>query len=271
MILFFFFFMIPIYSLQISPQGTYNSFRNQIGFCRLQSFHTISRSSSGSVPMFLDGRIMFGVGLSDVNMKTFDFHSCGLCLEIQSIDNFYSWNQEITKWNTSELIQTPFRVMVFDQCTDPICQENFLDFDIYSETQPVFHGNPRNVEWSIIPCPILPEEYFEFMLCTPDTCNAENTDQPPLLTKKQYFWSISIRNMRHPIRQVYVTFNATLHRLEQQNAWIYSGDAYDLNNGIQLWMVDKNDKNLTIFLNMSECFMKEGYHGALFFNSTLQN
>ena len=37
----------------------------------------------------------------------------------------------------------PFLAMVFDQCTDAICdQTGYLDFDVYNELQPVFNGEP---------------------------------------------------------------------------------------------------------------------------------
>jgi hypothetical protein len=58
-----------IFAVKGIQESSYNSFVGQIGFCRLQSFDTYSRSSSESVPMFLDGRISFGVGLSNENMK----------------------------------------------------------------------------------------------------------------------------------------------------------------------------------------------------------
>jgi hypothetical protein len=38
-------------------------------------------------------------------------------------------------------VTVPFLAMVFDQCTDPICdQTGYLDFDVYNELQPVFNG-----------------------------------------------------------------------------------------------------------------------------------
>jgi hypothetical protein len=144
--------------------GSYNSMVNQIGFCRMQSFDTQSRSTSTSVPMFMDGRISFGVGLSDINMKEVSYFRCGECLQVLGMKPFYSWNKELTKWTEStERAQTadsssrflPFIVMVFDQCTDPICTRDYLDFDIYSALQPVSHGNPTNIEWISVPCPIL--------------------------------------------------------------------------------------------------------------------
>lgn len=50
---------------------------------------------------------------------------CGACLEIYQIDNFYEWNLELTEWNYSMRKHIPFIVLVFDQCTDPICRLDF--------------------------------------------------------------------------------------------------------------------------------------------------
>ena len=44
-------------------------------------------------------------------------------------------------WDYNRNISVPFIAMVFDQCTDPICdQTGYLDFDVYNELQPVFNG-----------------------------------------------------------------------------------------------------------------------------------
>lgn len=44
-------------------------------------------------------------------------------------------------WDYKRNISVPFIAMVFDQCTDPICdQTGYLDFDVYNELQPVFNG-----------------------------------------------------------------------------------------------------------------------------------
>ena len=107
--------------------ATYNSFRQQIGYCKMQSFGTVSRSTSGSVPMFMDGRIRFGVGLSDFNMRASDAELCGMCLRVTSGSIFLPWC----------LIDAPMRfvskifwILTFIRLSNPS----------RVETLPIFHG-----------------------------------------------------------------------------------------------------------------------------------
>jgi len=214
-------FGVPVLSLL----ATYNSFRNQIGYCRLQSYDTVSRSTSGSVPMFLDGRISFGVGLSARNMDTTGANLCGMCINVTSVKNFYNWNQEITEWDA--VAEYPFLAIVMDRCPDEICTENFLDFDVYSPLQPVSNGNPSHVEWYPIPCPIRADEPVEYLMCTPDTCNVgQSIDIPRRVVP---YWSLTIRNVRFPIRSVSVSGSDNiLHSLRLENGWVWDSDFFDL-------------------------------------------
>ena len=159
-----------VYSILFLPllnaiqESSYNSFIGQVGFCRLQSFDTVSRSTSESIPMFMDSRISFGVGLSDENMKLSNSFLCGACLNVTYVDNFYQWNNEITEWKDIAQPNQSFIAIVMDQCTDAVCKLNYLDFDIYSPTQPVMYGNPYNVQWHYTPCPIQNGETFEYII-----------------------------------------------------------------------------------------------------------
>lgn len=142
--------------------GSYNPFLRQVGFCKLQSFDTISRSSSYGPSLLTDGRVKMGVGLSNVQFNN-SISACGRCIEIITINNFYESNYELTSWDYKKKINGKFIVMVMDQCTDPICESGFLDFDIYSDP-PVAFGNPTLLTWQFIQCPI-DKDVRELLIC----------------------------------------------------------------------------------------------------------
>ena len=276
---------------------------NQIGFCRMQSFDTQSRSTSTSVPMFMDGRISFGVGLSDINMQEVSYFRCGECLQVLGMKPFYSWNKELTKWTEStertewtertertewtERAQIadssfiPFIVMVFDQCTDPICARDYLDFDIYSALQPVSHGNPTNIEWISVPCPILEGETIEYLFCLSTSCHVENPEDTNMTLRMRtdpsltvYYWSLTIRNTRIPILSVIAQYQNEFFFLKRQNAWVWDFGPFDLEEDIVLTMEDKEGEYIQDTIKMSDYLDKNttnGYHGGILISSSIQN
>jgi hypothetical protein len=270
--------------------GSYNSMVNQIGFCRMQSFDTQSRSSSGSVPMFMDGRISFGVGLSDMNMKEVSYFRCGECLQVLDMKPFYSWNNELTEWTErtewtenadSSSLFLPFIIMVFDQCTDPICVRDYLDFDIYSALQPVSHGNPTNIEWISVPCPILEEETIEYLFCLSTSCHVEDPEDTNMTLRRRtapslivYYWSLTIRNTRIPILSVIAQYQNDFFFLKRQNAWVWDFGPFDLEEDIVLTMEDKEGEYIQDTIKMSDYLDKNttnGYHGGILISSSVQN
>jgi hypothetical protein len=55
--------------------------------------------------------------------------ACGMCIEVTRVDNMPALNDQLTEWNYKKNISVPFIAMIFDQCTDPICEWNgYLDF-----------------------------------------------------------------------------------------------------------------------------------------------
>lgn len=240
-----------------SFNGSYNSLTHQVGYCKMQSFDTVSRSTSESVPMFLDGRVSFGVGISNENMRTSTGFLCGACLNVTKIENFYEWNNESTEWDYEKPSTKPFVVMVMDQCTDPVCTENYLDFDIYNEKQPVRNGNPFSVVWEYIPCPLLRGETMEYLLCFESSCHVQDSETALTLgdilknTFTVTYWSLTIRNFRVPISQVLVRSNESVNDsdsesnpipLRLENSWVWDQGEYDLRQGISLLMVDVEGK-----------------------------
>ena len=134
--------------------GSYNSFLKQVGYCKQQSFETVSRSTSFTSSVFHSGKVLFGVGLSHAQFHR-SIVSCGRCIEVLSVDRFYQFNKELTAWDYQQPNHGNFTVMVFDECTDPICESGFLDFDVYNEGQPVamaipptFPGGLYRAQWA---------------------------------------------------------------------------------------------------------------------------
>jgi hypothetical protein len=266
-----------ITTFAIKQESSYNSFIGQVGFCKLQSFNTISRSTSDSIPMFLDGRISFGVGLSDFNMQQSNSFLCGACINVTRIENFYEWNQELTEWQGSWPQCKSFTVMVMDQCTDPVCIQDYLDFDIYNALQPVANGNPYSVQWNFIPCPVLANETIDYLLCTATTCHLQDPVEQTVaqvIGDDVYYWALTIRNTRIPISIVLLHLNnGTTIELELENAWIWDHGSFDLKEGLNITIVDAENKMLHDFIQLPSLDQNtsNGYHGGIIISSKLQN
>lgn len=258
-------------------ESSYNSFIGQVGFCKLQSFNTVSRSTSDSIPMFLDGRISFGVGLSDFNMQQSNSFLCGACLNVTRIENFYEWNTELTEWQGSWPQYKSFTVMVMDQCTDPVCIQDYLDFDIYNALQPVANGNPYSLQWNYIACPVQANETIDYLLCTSTTCHIQDPVEQTVaqvVGQDVYYWALTIRNTRIPISNVMLHLsNGTTVELDLESAWIWNHESFDLKQGLNITMVDAENKILHDFIKMPSMNQKtsSGYHGGIIIPSTLQN
>lgn len=260
-----------------SNDGSYNSFRNQIGYCKMQSYNTISRKTSNSVPMFMDGRIKFGVGISNMNVIEQNFNLCGACLNITNVDNFYTWNEQLNeytykKWPNKQ----SFLVMVFDNCEDKICTKDFLDFDIYNEFQPVEKGNPKNIKWNFVPCPIKNNEFIEYLICTSKSCNVNDKSDisiNELIDVPVYFWSITFRNMRIPIKSASVYYINKNFQLHFENSWIWDYELYDLRKGINITFIDIENKVFNEIIKIPENLniKNNGYNGGILINSKYQN
>jgi hypothetical protein len=199
---------------------------------------------------------------------------CGACLEISGIDHFYDWNFQLTNWNYSAPHGLPFIAMVFDRCTDPICKYNFLDFDIYHEKQPVAYGNPSHIVWKFIPCPVLANDYIEYLLCTAITCKHDdklNNTMSNIINYSHYFFTLAFRNMRIPIYQVVVHYDNNSYILKKNNAWVWDYDIYDFTKGINMTFIDVENKKFNDFILISDGILKPNYHGGIYFRSNLQN
>lgn len=203
--------------LAFSALGTYNDMQKQLGYCKMTGFNTISRNTSSGPKLFTSGRVRFGVGLSkhqfgsdrisSINDKTQGQLVCGMCLNITSIDNLPLLNFELTNHTDTPLHSAI--AMVFDQCNDPICTENFLDIDVYDDT--IFHnGNTQNVYWKAIDCPILENEKPEYLLCSDVTCKQRDTKYLTASTFKElfnpYYFTITVRNYIRPITNLFIKF-----------------------------------------------------------------
>lgn len=248
--------------------ATYNSFINQTGFCRLQSFWTKSRDTSFGPKIFLDGSVKMGVGLSQRDF--IDVSSCGRCIEIKNGTNIPSFNFQLTQWNEQQDILYPFIVMVFDQCTDPICEKNFIDFDIYNELQPVSRGNPYNIDWSFIDCPISVGNYIEYLLCIGTFCTKSSSNYK--IPQFTYYWSITIRNHRVPIQNIYCLVNDTYVPLRKQNGWVFDYSNWNINGTIfNLKIQDFNNNIIYDSFNISDIrYGLPEYYGGILIDSKIQ-
>lgn len=257
--------------------GSYNSLTKQVGFCKQQSFDTLSRSTSGSPSVFQSGKVLFGVGLSHAQFQK-SIVSCGRCIEVISINRFYKFNDELTEWDYNQTNHGNFSVMVFDECTDAICESGFLDFDIYNERQPVAYGNPTDLSWSFAPCPVGDDDKIEFLICLGYmSCQVQNPEGR--MVDDLYFQSIDEnwftlypRNFRISITNIKVQGVA----LEDNQSWVWK--SYD-NTPLQNteWLIEwvnEDGSHQSWVLNWEDYFhmtSTNGYRGGFIVKTDIQN
>ena len=179
-------------------------------------------------------------------------------------------SEDLTSWDYTKNITVPFIAMVFDQCTDKICDQTgtfsspthpptsfffpmyhsrahsyppthpptplgYLDFDVYSELQPVANGNPRILEWRAVDCPVGDTHKMEYLMCTPGTCNSGDNPNVPAWGEVMNpdFFAVFVRNHRLPIIKVEMqdpTDPASFHNMPFTSGlgWTWSGRTFDV-------------------------------------------
>jgi len=238
-------------NLQFSPLGTYNDMKYQTGFCKMQGFNTQSRSTSYAPKIVLDGKVNFGVGLSHYQFGSPSNPSiygltegtlvCGMCIQIQNISNLPLFNSELTQYVPIN-VTTSHIAMIFDQCTDPICNENFLDIDVYADN--IFtKSNTYNIDWIAIDCPVDEFNELELLICTQNTCNVNDIKYKSVHYFKELFnptfFSIIPRNMVRPIREFYIKNENEYIKLEYRSGigYIWEGKEF-INSLLELKLID---------------------------------
>lgn len=264
----------PVYT---SVNGSYNSFLGQVGFCKAQSFETRSRDTSTPPHIFYSGKVLFGVGLSHVQFNN-SIVSCGRCIHVLSIDHFYWFNEGLTNWDYNKPHQGNLTAMVFDECTDPICNSGFLDFDIYNERQPVANGNPSNITWEFVPCPVGDEDRIGFLICL-GYGSCKMTDPDGRLVGDLFHQSIQDnaftiypRNHRIAITSMMIQGEP----LEDNQAWLWASQKKELLEERQ-WLMEWTNEDETRqswVLDWTQYFLHTstpGYRGGFIFHTNQQN
>lgn len=269
----FVFFTKPCEATLFTGTGSYNSFRQQVGFCKLQGFDTVSRSTSTGPLAFQSQHIFMGVGMNQIQFQH-DISQCGRCLSVETIKPFPLWNAELTEWtwenssssSSSSSSLFPLIMMIMDECQDPICQSGYLDFDIYSTIQPVNYGNPTFLQWSYIRCPTVWKD-IEFLFCLSSSCHETDpktrTVGEVISMAEPYFWSLFLRNAPLPIYQIMISSSLNSHKsntsheyaleyelenvvLEKKEGWFWNAGKFQFQNlfYVTLILSEKDDDGL---------------------------
>lgn len=264
-----------------SKEGTYNTLVNQYGFCKMQSSFTKSRKTSLGPSLYTRGKVQFGVGLSSFyfgnKINKEGKETCGMCLNITKIQNFPFFSNDLTQYKKDLEIETPFLVMVFDQCKDLICeQEGFLDFDIYS---PIPSTNIKLMEWKGIECPTDEEDTIELLFCSSNSCNIHNQYTENILWKDIidiYFITIIPRNMKIPIKNIKI-WNKKKYQYEELN--YISGIGWSLpflfpiRGYLNLILISYRENEIYITISIEELFYTPillEYNGGIIYNTKKQ-
>lgn len=258
----FIFFINYSYALY-STIATFNPFIKQTGFCKLQGFNTISRLTSNSIPSFINGDIVCGVGISSTIFDTnknnnYSAPLCNACLNV-TIQNPFLIDNNLNQTNhKSNIFKSNFIAIVMDRCEDEICLNNvnMLDFDIY--TSNITTGNPKNIEWKFIECPV-GNTSLELLVCNPNTCNKQNLEVynestlfvNTFIDSNDYnFVTILPRNVKYPIDNIKSYNNNVLEYLTY-----ITGLGFQLNTNIsnveniQLLLTDIKNNTIVYSLN----------------------
>jgi hypothetical protein len=236
---------------QYSSIGTYNNMKYQTGFCKMQGFDTTSISTSCAPKMVLDRKVDFGVGLSHYQFGSPSNPSiygltegtlvCGMCIQILNISNLPLFNSELTDY-TPINVTSSHLAMIYDQCTDPICNNDFLDIDVYADN--IFtKSNTYDIVWIAIDCPVDEFNELELLICTEDTCNEQDVKYKSVQTFNELFnpsyFAIIPRNMVRPIQEFYIKYNNEYQKLEYRSGIGYVWENNEFTSSIlELKLVD---------------------------------
>lgn len=261
-------FLIPfLTTASFLTSGSYNSFINQVGFCKLQGFRTTSRNTSNGPSVFLDGRVLFGVGLSNVQFGD-SMSSCGRCIQIHHVANFGVFDFDLTSFQEKNTANGSFQVMVFDQCKDPVCTSGFLDFDVYTPNQPVKNGNPSSLIWEFVPCPVRPGENIKLLFCLSNTCfeNSVSKRIHELIHEADpYYWSLYIFNHRLPITKIYLSDYDVY--LEDNNGWVWNHGLFNYTKPFTIVF----DNHLFFDVILTNGSPDDSFHGGIMVQTDVQN
>lgn len=253
--------------------ATYNSLREQVAYCKMQGFDTVSRNTSLGPSLYTSGTVWIGVGLSHIQ---FQGELCGMCIEVDDAHRLASGNEELTEFNPSKPVtRFPFLAMVFDECTDPICESGWLDFDVYTPEPPVPAGNPYNVVWKAVPCPVhdahgLLLHRMEYLVCFKTTCKKQDDSH----TGKTFgdvwdptFFGIVIRNARVPI--ISVKLNQVSLQYVSGFGWMFSGRFVDSTLSLEMMAVDGSTvtDHLGLLSDIKKMSTQPAYHGGVLIQS----
>lgn len=258
--------------------ATYNSLNKQVAYCKMQGFDTVSRSTSEGPSLYTSSDVWIGVGLSD---NQFNGSTCGMCIQVEKIHNMRGGNNELTIFDDS-IPKVPFIAMVFDECKDPIClTDGFLDFDVHTEVPPVWKGNPYNVTWIAVECPVYHHDTtvlkhrLEYLICNKHSCKYQ--DQQNWYGKTfldiwdPYFFSIIVRNSRVPIVGMRLNNEDLIYT--KGLGWSFSG-YYHMNTkhfNLQLYGSDNSTIVDTFsFVDVLNLACYQNYHGGVILKSSLQ-
>ena len=271
MVLFFRIVSVIILTLYGNPlvAQTYNSFIRQTGYCKLQHFETISRSTSDGVGSYQRGEVLYYVGLNQFYFNHTQ-RSCGICLNVTHYENLYDFNEEINQRLELRPPHQSFIVMVADECKDAICQKNFIDIDIYTEKQAPFF---KEIQWYEIPCPIRSTDHVEYLICFSKTCNGEYDSR--LQTVKDaydpYYFSIVIKNHVYGIMDVRLIFPHTILHLKDGQGAGWTNDKYvemkDWKN-VSIHITDKHQNQFKDMIEFNpDAKLEKRYHGGYIIQS----
>lgn len=248
--------------------ATFNSLRQQVAYCKLQGFDTLSRATSHGPSLFTSGDVWVGVGLSGVEFRG---ELCGACLQIERGQNMLQGNQDLDVFGP-EFQSFPFTAMVFDQCNDPVCTSGFLDFDVYSETPPVSVGNPHSLSWRFVDCPTGSQHKIEYLFCFPGTCKQGDPPRAGAQLRDvwdPYFFGITVRNSRVPVSKATLSgFNLTY---VDAFGWAFNGIFPTTDFVITLQGMDGSTTTETIpFETVMRLPCDPSYRGGVLLQGTVQ-
>lgn len=287
---------IPYYynNYVYSHRSSYNMFNRQVGFCKMQSYDTMSRETSGGPSLYTSGAVLIGAGLSHsefgegVNNNWLNIGdgavACGMCIEVYNITNIPKFENSLSNWNYNENTKTPFTVMVFDQCNDAVCTSGYLDFDVYSDSNelPVRYGNPTDLSWKAVDCPVYENNrivhFIEFLFCTSNTCEIYNKDIEMFKEViNPYYFSVIIRNFKTPIISVELldpSINQYI-KLEYNDGigWMWRGRYYDFTKDFNYKLTSFRNEILDILIPVNDILYSPstiGYKGGLVYQTKSQ-
>jgi len=261
-----FFFLFSAYSVKIAQVTIHPIAPSFSGNCRMHGNYSVSRSTSDSIPMYLDERIKFTIS------ATSDFgFGCGSCVLffLEDDNDRFFLNKQLTRESlTFHHYQNKFIAVVIDII--PFSETSMILINTYLADAPI--QNTYMVNYQEHACPHMVDEIVQFLFCTDTLCNRDsnlmwNDSMVFGDVFNPYYFTVSPRNMKFGFTNIQiVSYKHNYDNLQPIEWSMYLFPSFIKDNTFELVCTDRANAIFRFLFSMEEILesrLRPSYYGGI--------